>query len=120
MKLISSIVLTAVLAFAAGLYLPWWSIALVAFVVGIVIPQQAWKAFLGGFIGVFLLWGILAWWIDQENQGILSKRIAELLPLNGSATVLILITAFVGALVAGLAGLSGSFLRRQKTVDSSQ
>lgn len=114
MKLILSIVLTAVLAFAAGLYLPWWSIALVAFVVALLIPQQAWKAFLGGFIGVFLLWGILAWWIDQGNQGILSRRIAELLPLNGSVIVLILITAFVGALVAGLAALTGNFARKAR------
>lgn len=120
MKLVTAILLTAILSFAAGLYLPWWSIAIVAFVVALLIPQQAWKAFLGGFIGIFLLWGILAWWINQENQGILSKRIAELLPLNGSAIVLILITAFAGGLVAGLAALSGNFLRRQKTVDSRQ
>jgi hypothetical protein len=111
MKLIVSILLTALLAFAAGLYLPWWSIALAAFIVSVAIHQRAGRAFLSGFAAIFLLWGGLAWWRDMQNGHILAKKIAGVLPLGGNALLLILVTALVGALVAGFAAMSGSYLR---------
>ncbi|HYE53215.1 MAG TPA: hypothetical protein VD996_00175 [Chitinophagaceae bacterium] len=111
MKFLVSILLIALLSFAVGLYLPWWSLALVAFVVAALIHQRAGKAFLAGFLALFLLWGIMAFVIDQQNQQILSVKVAKLLPLGGNSLLLILITAFVGGLVAGLAAMSGSFLR---------
>ena len=114
MKFILSITLTALLAFISGLWLPWWSIALAAFITALIVFQSPGKAFLGGFIGLFLLWGALAWWIDTQNQGILSRKIAMILPLSGNSFLLIIVTAFAGALVAGLAAISGSFLRSAK------
>ena len=114
MKLIVSILLTALLGFVIDLYLPWWGIAIAAFAVAALIHQRSGVAFLSGFLGVFLLWAILAWWIDVKNQGILSKRIAEVFPLGGSTFLLILVTALVGGLVGGLAALSGSYLRKRK------
>ena len=110
MRFLISVGLIALLAFIFGLFMPWWSIALVSFVVAFIVPQSPVASFLSGFIGLFILWGGLAWWIDVKNQGILSKKIAMILPLNGSAFLLILITAITGALVAGLAALTGSFL----------
>jgi hypothetical protein len=114
MRFIVSIVLTGLLSFAAGFYLGWWSIALASFAVAALIHQKPGKAYLSGFIGVFLLWAGLAGWIDVQNQGILSNRMAEIFPLNGSATLLILVTALVGAIVSGFAALTGSYLRKSK------
>ncbi len=114
MKFAVATILTSLLAFVAGLYLPWWSIAIAAFIVSALIHQKPWKSMLSGALGLFLLWGLLAIWIDSKNQGILSARISELLPLGGSVFLLILITAFVGALVAGLAALSGAYLKKLK------
>ncbi len=111
MKFIVSILLIAILSFAIGLYLPWWSLALVAFLVAALIHQRAGKAFLSGFLGLFLLWGILAFIIDQNNQHILSHKVAQLLPLGGSSFMLILVTAFIGGLVAGFAAMAGSYVR---------
>ncbi len=114
MKFFAATILTSLLAFVAGLYLPWWSIAVAAFIVSALIHQKPWKSMLSGALGLFLLWGLLAWWIDSKNQGILSARISEILPLGGSTFLLIMVTAFVGALVAGLAALSGAYLKRFK------
>lgn len=111
MRLLLSVLLIAALGYLAGLWLPWWSIALVAFLVTILIPQSPDTGFLSGFLGIFIMWAIVAFWIDSQNQGILSKKIAELLPLGGSSILLVLVTAFVGGLVAGFAGMSGSSLR---------
>jgi hypothetical protein len=112
MKLFVSILLTALLGFVSGLHLPWWGIAAAAALVNILLPLRHGTAFLSGFIAVFLLWGILAWSIDSANGSILSQRIAQILPLGGSSTLLILVTALVGGLVGGMAALSGSYLKR--------
>lgn len=111
MKFLVSVLLTGLLAFIAGLYLPWWSIAVVAFGVAVLVHQKAGKAFLSGFLGLFLFWGMLAWWIDTKNDSILSNKIGELLGTGAQPALLILITALVGGLVAGLAAMCGSFLR---------
>ena len=111
MKFLVAIVLTALLAFISGLFLPWWGIAITSLLVALLVHQKAGKAFFSGLLGVFLLWAGLAWWIDMKNNGVLSKRIASVLPLGGNAILLIFITGLIGGLVAGLAAMSGSFLR---------
>ena len=111
MKLLLSILLIAALAFLAGLYLPWWSIAIIAFLVTLFIPQSIGAGFLSGFLGIFLLWGILATWIDIQNKSILSHKVAEIFPLGGNSILMILVTAFIGALVGGFAGMAGSSIR---------
>jgi hypothetical protein len=111
MKLIVAIILTALLAFVGGIYMQWWSLAIAAFIIALLIPQKAGKAFLSGFLGVFILWAALAWWINMKNESILAKKIAAVLPLGGNAYLLILVTAFVGGLVGGFAALSASYLR---------
>ncbi|MER3497596.1 MAG: hypothetical protein C4308_02615 [Chitinophagaceae bacterium] len=114
MKLFISVILIALLAFVSGLFLPWWGIAIAAFLVCLLIPMRVGKAFLSGFLGVFVLWALLAFWMDMKNQHLLSKKIAELFPLGGSSILLILVTAFIGALVGGFAGMTGSFLRGRR------
>ena len=112
MKFIVSILLIALLGFTAGIFLPWWSIALGAFLVSALIPLRPGIAFLSGFIAIFILWGLLAWNIDMSNGSILSVKIAQLMHLGGSPILLILVTALVGALVGGSASLTGSFLKK--------
>jgi len=111
MKFITSIILTGLLAFIAGLYLPWWSLAIAAFLVAALIHQKPWKAFLSGFLGLFLLWGGLALWINLKNDGVLAVKVASLLPLGGSPYLLIVVTGFIAGLIGGLAALAGSYLR---------
>lgn len=110
MKFLVTTLLTALLSFLCGLYLPWWGFALAACLIGALIPQKPYLSFLSGFLGLFLLWGILAFIIDAANNSVLSVKIAQILPLGGSSILLILVTALVGALVGGGAALTGSLL----------
>jgi hypothetical protein len=114
MKIFISILLIALLGFVSGLYLPWWGIALAAFLVSALIPQRPGFAFLSGFVAILLLWGTLAWTIDMANGSILSVKIAQILPLGGSPYLLIAVTAFIGALVGGLSALSASYLKKTR------
>ena len=111
MKFLTATILTALLAFVSGLFLPWWGIAITSLLVALLVHQKAGKAFLAGMLGVFILWAGLAWWIDMKNNGVLSKKVAAVLPLGGNTILLIVLTGIIGGLVAGMAAISGSFLR---------
>ena len=114
MKFFASLILTALLSFAACLYLPWWSIAIAAFIVAALIPQGAVKSFLTGFTALFLLWGGLSFWISNNNEHLLAHKVSMVLLKMDNPWVLIFATAIIGALVAGFGALSGSFLRKVK------
>jgi hypothetical protein len=114
MKFILSVILTALLSFVACLFLPWWSIAIAAFAVAALIPQSPGKSFLAGFTALFLLWGGLSFWISNNNGHLLAQKVALLILKMYNPFVLIFVTAIIGALVAGAAALSGSYLRQVK------
>jgi hypothetical protein len=112
MKLTISIFLTALLAFALCLFLPWWSIALAAFAVAVAIPQKPWKALSAGSLGLLLLWGGLSFWMSSANGHLLASKMGHvMLGAPVSPWLLIMVTALLGALVGGLSALAGSFLR---------
>jgi hypothetical protein len=114
MKFLISLLLIALLSFATCLYLPWWTIAITAFVVAVVIPQRPGKSFLAGFLALFFLWGALSYWISAKNENLLAHKVSLLILKADSPYMLILASALIGGLVAGLAALSGSFLRNRK------
>ena len=111
--LLCTLLITA-LGFLAGIFLPWWSIAIAAFVVALLIPQSPGRGFLSGFLGIFLLWAVVAAWIDLKNEGLLSSKVAALFKLGESSILLILITGIIGGLVGGFAAMAGSSLRSPK------
>ena len=116
MKFTISILLAALLTYAIGIYgnLPWWSFVITNLLIAVAIPQKPFLAFASGAIGVGMLWAGLAMGIDLANNHILSTKVANLLPLKGSYNGLIILTAFLGALLGGLASLTGRFVRARK------
>lgn len=114
MKITVAILLTAFLAYVTGLYttLPWWSFAITSLLVALAVHQKPGKAFLSGFLGLFLLWAVLAFMKDSANEHVLSAKVAQLLLKNSSSIAIILLTGIVGGLVSGFAALTGSYLRK--------
>jgi hypothetical protein len=114
MKFIISILLSALLTYAVGIYgnLPWWSFVITNLIIAIALPIKPLQSFVAGALGVGALWAGLAFGIDLANNHILSTKVATILPLGGSYIALIVVTAFVGALLGGLASLTGSFVRK--------
>jgi hypothetical protein len=92
------------------LILPWWSIAIVAFIAGVLCALRPGQAFLAGFFGCGLNWWIASACIHILSDGILSARIAPILKV-GNPILLIILTGLIAALVGGLAALSGRQLR---------
>ena len=111
MKFFIAILLTALLGHAAPLFFEWWSFAVTSFAVAFFIHQKSGKAFVSGFFGIFLLFTIHTLVLDYQNDHLLAKKVAEIFNLGKSSLAIILITAFINALVSGLAALSGSLAR---------
>ncbi len=114
MKFILSILLVGLVTYAIGIYgsLPWWSFVVTNLIIAIALPIKPLQSFIAGALGVGALWAGLAFGIDMANNHILSSKVAQILPLGGSYVALIIVTAFVGALLGGLASLTGSFVRK--------
>ncbi|MBM3922746.1 MAG: hypothetical protein FJ340_06010 [Sphingomonadales bacterium] len=113
MKFAVALLLTFLTGLAMGMtsLIPWWGFVVAAALVGAIVRQTAAKSFSAGFLGMFLSWGGLAWWIDWQNKSLLSQKIAHVLPLGGSAAALIFITGLLGGLLAGFAALCGYYAR---------
>jgi len=114
MKFFLSILIIGVLSFIVGLFAPWWSIAVIAFIVILLVPARPLNAFLSGFLGIFLMWLVVASFINTANNSILANRIGGLLGIGENPVLLIFITSLVGGLVGGFAALSASYLRGYK------
>lgn len=129
MKFILKILLIFFLSWAAQLYLPFWSVAIVAFAVCFLLSERILKnrfsrrknarpskGFLAGFLAVFLLWGGKAALTDWKNASVLSGKMAQLflsnLPLPESADIgplaMIVLTGLIGGLLGGLGAMSGN------------
>lgn len=115
MKFVVSFILTILLSFALCLFLPWWSIAIAAFAVAALIPQGPGRAFITAFTALLLLWGGLSFWMSNNNEHVLAHKISLLILKMDNTGLLFLVTALIGALVAGFAGLAGSYLRKSKS-----
>ena len=114
MKFTVSIILIILLSFCACIFFPWWSVALVSFIVAAIIPQTPFMSFFSGFLALFLLWGILSYWISANNDHILAHRVSLLILKTDSPFLLIISSALIGALVAGFAALTASYVRPVK------
>jgi hypothetical protein len=65
------------------------------------------SVFVVPFLAITLFWMVNAFWLSNANDFILANKIAVLLPLNGNAFLLILVTGVIGGLAAGISGIFG-------------
>jgi hypothetical protein len=114
MKAFIIFLLIGVFSYVAGLWYPWWSIAVVSFIVTLVIPQKPAASFFIAFLSIFIFWFSLAFFKDLANDHILAGRMSELFLHSRSPFLIAAVTGLIGAIVAGLAALSAAFLRTGK------
>lgn len=107
MKVIGLAITIGLISFFAQSLGPWWSGVLVAFLASGIAQLSPWEGFFAGLIGLGLMWGISAGIMDHDNAGILSHRVGDL--FGGIPSIgIVLITCAIGAVLGGVASLSGS------------
>lgn len=108
-RFVLQFLITLLLAFAFGHYLPWWTVAVAGalgtFIVG------ARPAFLCGFLSAGILWTARALIIEVQAAQPLAEQVARLLLLNNK-WLLLGITGILGGLTGGLGAWSGRHLTR--------
>ena len=68
MRLLLAVLLTALLSFIAGLFLPWWSIAPIAFLVALLLGLGVGRSFLAGFLGENELHLVAEMYFESEES----------------------------------------------------
>ena len=109
MKFLIQFVATLFSAHLLALFMPWYSIAIAAFVMGFLLKSNT--NFLAGFAAIATLWVFNALLIDAGSSSDLAERVAKLLTVKYEI-VLFLVMAVIGGLVGGFAALTGSLLRK--------
>jgi hypothetical protein len=108
MKFILQVFGIIVLAHMFEIFLPWYSIALAAFVMGYIFRSRA--NFLAGFLGIAFLWAFKAWMMNSSSATDLADRVAHIFSLPQKEW-LFLMMAIIGGMVGGFAALSGALLK---------
>ncbi len=109
--MILAALLILIFSFIAEMFLPWWSIAMVAFAVAFAKTPNGWKSFWAGFLGVGFLWWMTSGTIHFRTDGILTSKVGEMLSLPTVFLVLFL-SVLLGGTVGGLAAASGYHFKR--------
>lgn len=113
MKFLVQTVLIAILSLLLQMFLPWWTLAIAAFVVGLVFASSRWKSFFAGLLGVGLLWLVVALYIHYTTGSEVANRVAGMFPTK-TTPLLFVLTSLVGGLVGGFASLTGSIFTYRK------
>ena len=102
---------TVVLTFILGYFFDWWTVAIAAFIGGFFLGTASGETFAKGMVAVLILWLLMVLYHHFSTQGILSNKIAQVLPVGGNVGILIIATVLIGGLVGGWAAMSGFFIR---------
>lgn len=93
-------------------FMPWWSILLCSILVSFILPGNNFNAFISGFLGIGLLWMIMAWKVDVETGSVISAKVVQLLPYINDSPMLIIATGVLGGIVGGFGAGTGNSLRQ--------
>jgi hypothetical protein len=102
--------LTAIASWFALMVMPWWIPLPIAFFIILICPMKNGRAFLATGTGAALCYLLYSINADQANEHILSTKMATLFHLP-SYSFMIVVTALIGFITAGLGGWTGAALR---------
>ncbi|MBS0000345.1 MAG: hypothetical protein KFF73_15290 [Cyclobacteriaceae bacterium] len=106
MKFLAKFIVIGILTYSFEQFLPWWSIALAAFLGGMILKSRGINAFLAGALGVGLIWLWVALRIDYQTNSILTSKIALIFQLENK-NLLIAITVLLGSTIGAFSAWTG-------------
>ena len=88
----------------------WWWVMIVPFAYGAASARSGWKAFRAGFFAAGLLWLGTSFFLYLTGSGLIATRMARMFGL-GKSWLMIVATALVAAVAAGISGYAGYTVR---------
>jgi hypothetical protein len=114
MYFVISVVSIFLLGLAASFILPWWSICVVAFLIGIILHNKSNIPFVSGALGSILLWVTLILYYGNKDNFSFASKVSSIfsdnLQIPLSASILIIITLALIGLLGGLSSWSGKLI----------
>lgn len=107
LKFLFATILSGLLFYTLGLFLPWWSSFVVGLCIGVLMQQNYLWSFLSVFTGVIAVALGYIFYVSIQNDHILAKRISLMIIKEESPVLLIIISSSISALTAGIASISG-------------
>jgi hypothetical protein len=104
-------VATIIIALIFSQFLPWWSVMIAAFLTALFFSLKRAAVFVVPFLAITIYWIVYSYILSSNNDFILAKKIAVLLPLKGNQYFLLLLSGFIGGLAAGIAAIFGKQCR---------
>lgn len=106
-KFLITLFLISMLQAILGYFLPWWILAVICFLVGLVAHVSYGQSFLAGFLGITLNWLIVILYLDLPNHHLLSIKLSHLFGLQGNYDAFIVLNAMLGGLLGGMSCMVG-------------
>lgn len=103
-------IITLFLSAILQIFMPWWSIALAALVAGFLSQTTPWRTFLSGAVAIGVLWLGFILAISLLGSTAILPKLTELAGLPHPFFLYVL-TVGIGALTAGMAALSGIWIK---------
>ncbi|NNE25884.1 MAG: hypothetical protein HKN09_03490 [Saprospiraceae bacterium] len=94
-----------------NLFMPWWNIFIAGLIAGYFSRLKVLPTFLCVFFSLSLYWAFLIFNINADNEGILARRLTEMLSMPGTESFM-LINALIGGLCGGIASQLGLSIRK--------
>ena len=110
LRFIPALVITIVFGIALQLAGDW-KLMLIAGALGALFVRRIRRAFLVGFLGIGLAWGLIFVYLSVTAQAMaVANMFIGLLGLEGLGAVVIVISVLIGALLGGFGGMLGRSL----------
>lgn len=103
------IIVIIILGYLLEQFFPWWSVAIAAFLGGLLVTTRL--NFLAGFLAIGLLWTGKALVTDVSSDSEFADRVARIFMLHNKS-ILLLVTFVLSGIVGGFAAMTGSALRK--------
>ena len=88
----------------------WWWILVVPFLYSVFRARSAAEALRIGAVSMGLLWLVVSLYLFFTSSGIIAGRVADMFRL-GAGWLMIVLTAGLAAIAAGVAGMAGYWLK---------
>jgi hypothetical protein len=110
MKFLLFILLSALVVVFLNIVAPYWVVMIAVTVLAALIRPTVWGGFLGGGLGMGLVWLGQTVYISAVTSSTLPDKMGALMGL-GSGLSLMLLTAVLGFILGGCSGLLGVMFR---------
>lgn len=109
--LIRIIVLIVLIVGLNWFYPLWWSIMVLPLFLMTLFVRKPLVGFINGFVAGAFAWGIITLYQYFNGSELIAEKMAKVFGLPENASLMLLIVILLGALLAGLGGLTGASLR---------